>query len=325
VQKARDVISRQVEHLARLTDDLLDAGRAVLGKIVLERAPADLAEVVARAVDTLQEAGRLAAHRLEKDLRPAWVYADATRLEQIVANLVGNAVKFTLAGGTVHVSVERAGDDAVLRVRDTGVGMSPQLTHRAFELFVQGDAALDRGHGGLGIGLTLVRRLAELHGGSASARSDGEGRGSEFIVRLPAIEQPDQPVREQPPVDEGGRRDVLIVEDNLDAADTLRQILELCGHRVRVAHDGVAGLEVLLADPPEVALVDVGLPRMDGYELARRARASINGRSPVFMVALTGYGLPEDRSRAIEAGFDAHLTKPVDADALAGILAKRRP
>ena len=323
LHRARDVISRQVEHLGRLTDDLLDAGRAVLGKIVLERAPLDLAEVVGRALDTLREAGRLAAHKLEKDLQAAWVHADVTRVEQIVANLVGNAVKFTPARGTLRVSVERDGEDAVLRVRDTGVGMSPELTERVFELFVQGDAALDRGRGGLGIGLTLVRRLAELHGGTASALSQGEGRGSEFTVRLPAIERPAHRAGAQPRVEDSANRDILIVEDNVDAADTLRQILELSGHRVRVAHDGVTGLEALLAAPPEVALIDVGLPRMDGYELARRARASINGRSLVLMVALTGYGLPEDRSRAMEAGFDEHLTKPVDAEALAGVLAKR--
>jgi signal transduction histidine kinase len=320
MQRAREVIARQVEHLARLTDDLLDAGRAILGKIVLERGALDLAAVVGRALDTLQSAGRLAAHKLEKDLQPAWVHADPTRIEQIVANLVGNAVKFTPAGGTIEVSVGRLGEDAVLGVKDSGIGMSAELTERVFDLFVQGDRALDRGHGGLGIGLTLVRRLAELHGGTATALSAGEGRGSEFIVRLPAIAQPALPLSRKHVPEDAKARDILIVEDNPDAADTLRQLLELSGHRVRVAQDGVAGLEALLADPPEIALVDVGLPRLNGYELVQRARQSIDGRKPPFMVALTGYGLPGDRSRALESGFDEHLTKPVDADALAGVL-----
>ena len=322
-RRAREVIARQVEHLGRLTDDLLDAGRAILGKIVLERQTLDLADVVGRALDGLQAGGRLGAHRLEKDLDRVWVYADPTRIEQIAANLVGNALKFTPAGGTIRVSVKREGEQALFAVRDTGVGMPPQLADRVFELFVQGEAPLDRAHGGLGIGLTLVRRLAELHGGTAAAASDGPGRGSEFTVRLPAIPAPSRPASLKTDVEPAGPREILIVEDNADAAETLRRLLELSGHRVRVAQDGVAGLEALLANPPEIALVDVGLPRMDGYELARRVRASMEGRPPPLMVAVTGYGLPEDRSRALAAGFDEHLTKPVDATALAGVLAKR--
>jgi signal transduction histidine kinase/ActR/RegA family two-component response regulator len=323
--RAREVIARQVEHLSRLTDDLLDAGRAIMGKIVLERRPLHLAALVARALATLQASGRFAAHRLEKDLEPVWINADDTRMEQILANLVGNAVKFTLAGGTIRVRVKRAGDDAVLSVSDTGVGMSAELGSRAFELFVQGDAALDRRQGGLGIGLTLVRRLAELHGGTATGASDGPGRGSEFTVRLPAIPAPTPVLSETTKLEPPAKRDILIVEDNADAADTLRRVLELSGHRVRVARDGVAGLEALLAQPPEVALIDVGLPGMDGYELVRRLRGALDGRRPPLMVAVTGYGLPEDRERALASGFDEHLTKPVDASALASVLAKGGP
>jgi two-component system, sensor histidine kinase len=319
------VISRQVEHLARLTDDLLDAGRAIMGKIVLERRALDLTAVVARALDTLAAAGRFGAHRLERELRPVWVHADETRMEQIVANLVGNALKFTPPGGTISVSVAQAGADAVVVVRDTGVGMSPQLQARAFDLFVQGDAPLDRGQGGLGIGLTLVRRLAELHGGTVTAASEGPGRGSTFTVRLPAMAAPARMPPAKRARETPAQRDILIVEDNADAADTLRRLLELSGHRVRVARDGVAGLEALLSASPQIALVDVGLPRMDGYELARRLRAGMNGRQPPFMVAVTGYGLPEDRERALASGFDEHLTKPVDADALARVLAKAAP
>jgi len=324
-RQARAVISRQVEHLARLTDDLLDAGRAIMGKIVLERRPIDLAAVAARALATLQSAGRFGAHRLERSFEPAWVDADETRIEQIVANLLGNALKFTHAGGTVRVSVGRAGNNAVLEVSDTGVGMSEELRGRAFELFVQGDAALDRGKGGLGIGLTLVRRLAELHGGSASAASDGPGKGASFTVRLPAIAAPVQPPAQGIEATPAAARDVLIVEDNADAAETLRRLLELSGHRVRVAHDGLAGLDALLSGPTQVALIDVGLPRMDGYELARLLRATVDGRTRPLMVAVTGYGLPEDRARALAAGFDEHLTKPIDAAALARVLAQGPP
>jgi signal transduction histidine kinase len=324
-RQARAVIERQVEHLARLTDDLLDAGRAVMGKIVLERRTVDLTALVARALGTLQSAGRFRAHRLERHLEAVWVDADETRIEQIVANLVGNALKFTAAGGTVSVSVRRAGDDAVLEVRDTGVGMSEELRARAFDLFVQGDAALDRSKGGLGIGLTLVRRLAELHGGTASAASAGPGKGSVFTVRLPAVAAPAPSVLHEAAGRPAIARDVLIVEDNADAAETLRRLLELSGHRVRVVHDGVSGLEALLSGSAQIALVDVGLPRMDGYELARRLRESRGGRARPFMVAVTGYGLPEDRSRALAAGFDEHLTKPIDAAALARVLAHNLP
>jgi CheY-like chemotaxis protein len=210
-------------------------------------------------------------------------------------------------------------------VRDDGVGMSPELSERVFELFVQGDASLDRGQGGLGIGLTLVRRLAELHGGVAAAASDGPGRGSEFTVRLPAIPAPARAVPAAAQVEDARARDILIVEDNADAAETLRLLLELSGHRVRVERDGTAGLQALLEHSPEVALIDVGLPGMDGYELVRRLRAAVDGRRAPFMVAVTGYGLPEDRERALAAGFDAHLTKPVDAGALASLIAKGRP
>jgi signal transduction histidine kinase/ActR/RegA family two-component response regulator len=323
-QHAREVISRQVEHLARLTNDLLDAGRAIMGKIVLERQPLELAEAVARALATLEAGGRFGAHRLEKALEPVWVHADDTRIEQIAANLLGNALKFTPPGGTVTVSVRRAGDEALLSVRDTGMGMSSELITRAFDLFVQGDGALDRGQGGLGIGLTLVRRLAELHGGSATAASEGRGRGSEFTVRLPAIEPPAVRPKARSSLQSTCRRDILIVEDNADAAETLRQLLALSGHRVRVVHDGMAGLEALLSAPPQVALIDIGLPGLDGYEIARRLRGSVDGRRPPFLVAITGYGLPEDRDRALACGFDEHLTKPVDYAALAQVLENAR-
>ena len=324
---ARAVINRQVQHLGRMTDDLLDAARAMTGKIVLQRQPLDLAEAAARALATIRAAGRTGQRRLAQQLEPVWIDADPTRIEQILGNLLGNALKFTPEGGTITVTVAREGDDAVLHVADTGIGMPAELAARAFEPFVQGERPLDRSYGGLGIGLTVVRRLAELHGGSAAARSEGPGRGSVLTVRLPAIHAP-----RMSRVRAGGKtaaaaRDILVVEDNEDARETLRRMLELQGHRVRVAADGPSGLEAVRAAAPEIALIDVGLPKMDGYELARRIReefgASLGGARRPYLVAITGYGLPEDRNRTREAGFDLHLVKPVDAATLADVLERR--
>ena len=319
---AHGVIGRQVQHLGRMTDDLLDAARAMTGKILLQREPLDLAEAAAHALSALRASGRTGQRWLAQQLQSVWVDADPTRLEQIIGNLLGNAIKFTPEGGTITVSVSREGDEALLRVADTGIGMPPALTARVFDPFVQGERPLDRSQGGLGIGLTLVRRLAELHGGTAIAASTGPGGGSVFTVRLPAIEPPARPHAR--PTGEAGAaaREVLIVEDNADARDTLKRMLEIDGHRVRVAVDGPAALAALKAAVPDVALIDIGLPQMDGYELARRIRAELNDRRPL-LVAVTGYGLPEDRRRAHEAGFDVHLVKPVDFAQLADVLARR--
>jgi len=321
-KQAREVVARQVEHLSRLTDDLLDAARAMLGKIVLHRRPLDLAAATAGVLDTLQAGGRLAAHDVRRELEPVWVDAAFTRIEQIVSNLVGNALKYTPAQGRITVRVAKSGADALFTISDDGAGMPADLLPRVFDAFVQGERELDRSHGGLGIGLTLVKRLAELHGGSATAASDGAGRGSRFEVRFPAIPQPGS--AEATPSSETAVRccDVLIIEDNQDAAATLRSLLELAGHRVRVARDGHEGLEALRERLPDVALIDLGLPRIDGYEVARRARTMIDGQPSPVLVALTGYGLPEDRRRSAEAGFDAHLVKPVDLSALHGLLAR---
>src|SRR5438094_3394648 len=306
-----------------MTDDLLDAARAMTGKIVLQRQPLDLAEATARVLSTLRASGRTGRRRIVQALAPGWVDADPTRIEQIVGNLLGNALTFTPEGGTITVSVAREGGDTLLRVADTGIGMAPELEVRVFEPFVQGERPLDRSQGGLGIGLTLVRRLAELHGGSAAAHSEGEGRGSVFTVRLPAIEPPAAAARGRA-LAPGAMpaRDVLVVEDNDDARETLKRMLELAGHRVRVAVDGTAALEAVHAAVPEIALIDIGLPKMDGYELARRIHADMQDRRP-FLVAITGYGLPEDRNRSRDAGFDVHLVKPVDSAALADVLARR--
>jgi signal transduction histidine kinase len=312
--RARGIIGRQAEHLSRLTDDLLDAGRAIMGKIVLELRATDLSSAARQALATLKGGGRLGQHHVSEDLRPVWVQADRTRLEQIISNLLINAIKYTPSGGRIAVAVRREGGDAVLRIADNGIGMRRELLTRAFEPFVQGEPGLDRAAGGLGLGLTLVRQLAALHGGSARADSEGPGRGSTFTVRFPAIEAPVLGERAVPAESNVPSRDILIVEDNVDARETLRKLLELQGHRVRVAAEGATALEAVRAAPPEVALVDIGLPGMDGYEIARRVRANPGRR--VTLIALTGYGLPEDRRRSAEAGFDLHLVKPVDYEKL---------
>ena len=318
-RRTRAIIMRQVGHLTRLTDDLLDAARALMGKIVLRKRPLDLSAVAMQSIATLKGAHRLQGHRIIEDFQPAWVDADGVRLDQVIVNLVVNAVKYTPPGGTIRISVRREGHEAILTVADDGIGLAPELAPNVFDLFVQGDRALDRNEGGLGIGLTLVRRLAELHGGSAVVHSDGPGLGSEFIVRLPLTEPasalPDSPPR----MESSGSRHILLVEDNADARDTLAMLLEIQGHRVETAADGPSGLEKALALQPEVALIDVGLPGMDGYEVARRIRASRGMRRPL-LVALTGYGAPEDRERALAAGFDSHVVKPVDDRTLAEIL-----
>jgi signal transduction histidine kinase/CheY-like chemotaxis protein len=318
---ARTVIGRQVQHLARMTDDLLDAARAMTGKIVLQRQPLELADAAARVLSTLRAGGRTGQRRIVQALEPAWVDADPTRIEQIIGNLVGNALKFTPEGGTITVSVAREADDALLRVADTGIGIEPELAARVFEPFVQGERTLDRSQGGLGIGLTLVRRLAELHGGSAAAHSEGEGRGSVFTVRLPAVAAPAATRGRGLAPRSVPARDVLVVEDNDDARETLRRMLELAGHHVRVAVDGAAALSAVESGMPDIALIDIGLPQMDGYEVARRIRADTQGKRP-FLVAITGYGLPEDRNRSRQAGFDMHLVKPVDSTTLAQVLAR---
>ena len=317
--RARAVITRQVGHLARLTDDLLEVGRALMGKIQLRRQPLDLAVLVAQSVATLKSAQRLRNHHLQEEYRPVWADCDAVRLDQVVANLVVNAVKYTPEGGTIRVSVGREGHSAVLRVADDGIGLAPELAGRVFDLFVQGERELHRSQGGLGIGLTLVRSMAQMHGGDASVTSAGPGLGSEFTVRIPAIEAPAGAETSAPRDDVERARHVLIVEDNIDACETLRALLEMHGHRVDTANDGATGLERALALQPEVVLLDVGLPGMDGYEVARRIRAARGIRRPL-LVAITGYGGAEDRERALAAGFDAHLTKPVEYPTLSVLI-----
>ena len=318
-QRARSIIGRQVRHLARLVDDLLDVSRVVTGKIALDQRPLDFADLVHRAVAVCGE--RQNGQRLEISTQQVWIEGDFVRMEQIINNIVGNAVKYTPAGGAIRVRVYSDDGNAILRVEDNGYGIAPELLPRVFDLFVQGERTLDRAQGGLGIGLTLVRRLVELHGGTVSATSDGPGHGSVFTVRLPEVPMP-QAAQTLLPADRHNgcsRRRVLIIEDNRDAREMFRIMLELSGHEVIEAEEGLSGLEMLKSKRPDVAVIDVGLPGLNGYEVARRFREE-PGSGGVMLVALTGYGTPEARERSRKSGFDYHLIKPVNGEALEEIM-----
>ena len=308
--RAREIIGRQAQHLGRLVDDLLDVSRAVTGKVALQPETVDLGLVVERAVAMLKVKHAPLDRTLTLKLASVRVHGDAVRLEQVVNNLLDNAMKYTPTGGHIAVTLEHGDDAAVLTVQDNGIGIAPQLLPRVFELFVQADHSLARTAGGLGIGLTLVRRIVELHGGRVEATSDGIGCGSRFTVRLPLTLEPPTPVvpRERAAPT---RRRVLVVEDNDDAREMLCHVVRLLGHEVYEATNGPGAVEAAVRLRPDVAFIDIGLPGLDGYEVARRIRAEADGR-PVRLVAITGYGLREDRERALTAGYDEHLVKPVD-------------
>jgi signal transduction histidine kinase/CheY-like chemotaxis protein len=317
---AREVILRQAQHLARMVDDLLEVNRVIAGKIVLQRRPTNLADAVRSAVTTVGGGGRLDPYNLTIDTPPIWVEADAVRLEQVIVNLLENAVKYTPPGGSIDVAVKRDGKDAVLSVRDSGIGIPPDLLPRVFDLFVQADAGSARSRGGLGIGLAVVRRLIQLHGGTVRAMSDGPGRGSRFVVRLPEISKPPRAASagDRRPTTAASHR-VLIVEDDPDTREMLRRLLQCLGHEVAEAEDGRRAIEVALRFRPEIVLIDISLPVIDGWEVARRLRNSFLDYQPV-LVALTARVRPEDRERSHEAGFDHHLVKPIDSERLAQIL-----
>ena len=318
--QSRAVIERQVRHLKRLVDDLLDAARVhAPGKITLERQTLDLAEAVRQAVSLLQRTDVAAQHVLHVDAESVGVDFDPTRLEQVVVNLLTNALKFTPAGRRIRISVRTEVDTAVLVIDDEGIGISADVLPRIFDLFFQGERTAARSEGGLGIGLTLARTLTELHGGSIEARSGGPGLGSTFVVRLPRVPLRKTAVKRRPPA--GEERRVLIIEDNDDARDMLKTWLLMEGHAVFEAANGAEGLRILLEERPEVAFVDIGLPIMDGYEIARRARQEAGLATR--LVALTGYGQAEDRRRSFDAGFDDFVVKPVDPACLMQILADR--
>jgi PAS domain S-box-containing protein len=319
--QARAIIARQVQQLVRLVDDLLDVTRLATGKVSLSLRRIDLAAVARRAVAGAGPAAR--GRQLScRAASPVWIDADETRIEQILGNLLGNAIKFTPAGGQITVAVEAEGVDAVLRVEDTGAGIPSDLLPRIFDLFVQGQTTLHRREAGLGIGLTLVRRLVDLHRGRIEAASPGPGGGSVFTVRLPAARPPGTaaplPSEAAPPPTI--RRRVLIIEDNDDARQMLRHLLDRAGHEVHEAAEGTDGLARALALAPDAVIVDIGLPGLDGYTIARRLREA--GPPGVLLVAVTGYGQDGDRRRSREAGFDVHLTKPIDPNVLEALLGK---
>lgn len=330
---ARELLRRQTTHLARLVDDLLDVARVTQGKIELEWEKLDLAELLRRVVGNIEQT-KATAHAQHLTLNApqglVMVRGDSTRLEQIFTNLLDNASKYTESGGDIHVDLHltstSGSQKAIVTVRDNGIGIAAETLPTIFNLFSQADVPLARTRGGLGIGLTLVRTLVEMHGGTVTARSGGASKGSEFEVTLPSIADAARPAMMQecrtPANGDGPRRKVLVVEDNLDAQQALKALLELCGHEVFVAPDGEAGIAIALDVRPDVAIIDLGLPSLDGYEVARRIRSSPQGKE-LLLVALTGYGAPEQRSRALEAGFDLHLVKPVEPEQLLKLVADR--
>ena len=309
---AHEVLRRQTVHLTKLVDDLLDASRVSRGKIELHRCPLDFAALVQRLA--VQVVGSSPKHKLDMRLEPAWVWGDETRLEQVVTNLLSNSVRYSPDGGTIALALARAGDRVLLTLRDEGIGMPADLLPRVFDLFVQGDRSAARSLGGLGIGLTLAHRLAEQHDGRLDAHSDGQGKGSTFTLTLPRIEPPPGTESEALPAaaDAVRQLDVLLVDDNDDGRRMLRQVLQSAGHRVTEAVDGLQGLDLASAGTFDVALIDIGLPGLDGLEVARRLRSMGPQLTTMLLVAITGYGTPRDFSLSFAAGFDLHLVKPVD-------------
>ncbi len=320
----RAVIDRQVGQLTRLVDDLLDVSRLARGQISLQKKPLELTTIVEQALETSRPLIEAHRHHLSVALpsEPVYLEGDLTRLAQALGNLLNNAAKYTQEGGRIGLTAEQAGHQVVLRVRDSGVGIPAETLPYVFDLFTQGDRALDRAQGGLGIGLALVKKLVELHGGRVDASSPGPGQGSEFTLRLPTRSGPPALVATAPaePAETAGRLRVLVVDDNADSAESMAMLLDLQGHETRSALDGPAALEAAEVFRPEVILLDIGLPGMDGYEVARRLRTQPHMDKTV-LVAMTGYGHQRDHLQAKTAGFDHHLVKPVDPEALQRVLA----
>ena len=321
--RARDLVGRQVEHLARLVDDLLEVSRITRGKVMLQKRPVRLAGIVRSAVETARPLLDSQRHEVVVGDLPedVWIEVDAVRMSQVLGNLLHNAAKFTPAGGRITLAAAVREDGLDITVEDNGVGIPADVLPGIFELFAQADRSLDRSQGGLGIGLSLVRGLVEMHGGKVTAESEGAGRGSRFTVRLPKGVVVDAPRAQAPhsaPATQGVRR-VLLVEDNPDAAEAVLLLLHELGHDVRVVHDGREAIDAAQAFDPEVILLDIGLPGLDGYEVARRMRA-MPRLAGALIVAVSGYGQEKDRLRSAEAGFDAHLVKPVDPRAFIAVI-----
>ncbi|MGA7617501.1 MAG: ATP-binding protein [Thermoanaerobaculia bacterium] len=305
-----ELIERQARHLARLVDDLLEVSRVTSGKISLVKRPIDFCDLVRHCIETIH-----APHTIEVNVPDdaCWVDADPVRLEQVVTNLLTNAVKYSPPKTPIRISIEPGENFIALHVKDDGIGVDPTLLPRIFDMFMQIDKTIDRSQGGLGLGLTLVRNLVEMHGGDVEARSDGIGKGTEFIVRLPSSENQER-AEELPETDAvvGDARalSVVVIEDAADVRELLKIMIRKLGHEATAASNGMDGLDMIFESRPDVAVIDLGLPGIDGYHVARRVREEI-GRS-IYLVALSGYGQPEDRKRAADAGFDVHLTKPAD-------------
>jgi two-component system, chemotaxis family, CheB/CheR fusion protein len=324
---ARGVIERQVESLTRLVDDLLDVSRITQGKIALRRENLDLAAVVARAIETSRPLIEARKHNLTVNLpsRSMRLNGDLLRLAQVISNLLNNAAKYTGEGGDIRLTAEAVDDEVILRVKDNGTGIPAEVLPRIFDLFIQADRSLDRAQGGLGIGLTLARGVVEMHGGQLEAFSDGPGRGSDFEIRLPALpfapgETCETSVDVKGAVTAASKAcRVLVVDDSADSAESLSVMLALEGHDTKTAHDGPSALELARAFRPQVTLLDIGLPGMSGYEVARRLRRQRGGRKTT-LIAVSGYGQEEDRRKSREAGFDHHLTKPVNYDTLTSLI-----
>jgi PAS domain S-box-containing protein len=326
LESMRQTIDRQSAQLARIVDDMIDIARITRGSLVIDHEPVELAEVVRRALETATPAIEAARHGLEVQVPESGlvVHGDRDRLTQLLSNLLNNAARYTPPGGRIAVRAYREDGHGIISVRDTGRGIEPQVLERIFDMFVQGRSPLSRVGGGLGIGLALARRIAELHGGTLEARSEGEGKGSEFVVRLPlsAAAAAARDEAAQSPGEVTLARRVLVVDDNVDAAATLDLLLRSLGHETRVAHDGAAALEIAVQFRPEVVLLDIGMPGLDGYEVARRLRAMNHGMT-FRIVAVTGWGQDTDRTKSKEAGFDVHLVKPVDLGVLSKVLEDR--
>ena len=327
VQWARDVIDRQMQQMTRLIDDLLDTSRIGTGKIELRRERLEFAEVMHGALESSRPLIAQHGHELHVELPPGpvWLHGDLVRLSQVFCNLLNNAARYTPHGGRIEVHAARTEEDVLVTVRDNGIGIPREMLPRVFDMFTQVDRSLERSRGGLGIGLTLVRQLVELHGGHVEARSAGLGQGSEFVVRLPVLAEP--VVRGAAPrpavaAIATGRR-VLVVDDNEDAAESLAMLLRLMGLQCRTAHDGPSGLELARAEQPDVVLLDIGLPGLNGYDVARAIRAE-GWSAHTRLIALTGWGQDDDRRRSRAAGFDAHLVKPVSMEQLVEVLGTAR-
>jgi signal transduction histidine kinase len=327
---SRDVVERQVKHLTRLVDDLLDVSRITRGNINLSREAVAVTTIVSRAIETIAPLIAEQRHALTVDVAEETleVEGDLTRLTQVLGNLLNNAAKYTDPGGDIRLTARRASTDVEIRVRDNGIGIPPELLPRLFQLFTQVDGAAHRAQGGLGIGLALVRQLVQMHGGSVTAYSQGTGKGSEFLIRLPLRLKSYREVpvtvggESAPPANDvkKGHR-ILLADDNRDALDSLATLLQCDGHEVHTAADGAEALEVAAGCHPDVVLLDIGMPKLDGYEVARRIRAEPWGKRTV-LIALTGWGQDEDRRRSREVGFDSHLVKPLDPEALSKLLAR---